>query len=60
MFNSKCLFHPKKCFNNENDEHFNVFVNQCNAISALPLEDIEKGLNRRDFKELSLKIHQNF
>ena len=56
-----CFFHLKKCFKRkgdkngfktkyDNDEHCNAFVNQCSAISALPLEDIEEGLNHIENK----------
>ena len=50
-----CFFHLKKCFQRkvdkngfkikyENDEDFHAFVNKCSTISALPIEDIEEGL----------------
>ena len=56
-----CFFHLKQCFQRkvskngfkslyENDEFFNSFINQCSAISALPLEDIEEGLNHVERK----------
>ena len=50
-----CFFHLKKCFQRrverkgfktryETDEFFNEFINQCSALSHLPTEDIERGL----------------
>ena len=51
-----CFFHHKKCFHRkvdknglkshyENDEYFREFINQCSALSHLPIEDIEEGLS---------------
>ena len=51
-----CFFHNKKCFHRrmdkrgfktryENDDKFYEFINHCSALSHLPIEDIEAGLD---------------
>ena len=78
-----CFFHHKKCFQRkvdkkgfktryENDEHFQAFINQCSALSSLPLDDLEEGLEHinkkivfederaQNFKEEFLKYISDF
>ena len=42
----------KKGFKNvyDNDDKFYEFINQCSALSHLPIEDIEAGLNHIEVK----------
>ena len=51
-----CFFHFKQCFQRrvdragfktayEVDEYFRKFINECSALSFLPIEDIEDGLS---------------
>ena len=56
-----CFFHFKQCIQRrvdrnglkvtyENDSHFRKFINQSSALSFLPIEDIEIGLDYLDNK----------
>ena len=56
-----CFFHLKNCFQRrvdrngfktqyERNENFRKFINECSALSHLPIDDVEEGLKHIDDK----------